>query len=420
MERDIAYIIIVINLLVGVYFFISKKTEVPLFIALFNVLVQTRIVSLENGWADFVNFNYQIDFVFTMEQAYLISNYITIGSTIMQYVYMGFYSSPKVSVLDSDDSFKEFLLSKKNIIFIGLAIFTLFQLFFAGNISDSYGLLSRLGNSSFILLFYLLFHFTNPEKTSIKLMYLSGFLFLAWLTYSAELRFQFLGWMIPVGYFIFRKYSVQMKIVLMIFGLFVILVIFSAARVMRYNDVNNMTAEEWYDESYERLQVTDDINFIDGFMMMYQVYPSMLEHTYGVEHLNVVFRPIPREMWPGKPLAGWFQNYREKYGVEFANIGFSPTIYGVFYAEIGEEGIWIFSCLWGVLLVYVYRKTRQYSSCLSDLLTGVFLAALVPIFRSGDMAGDFAIVLMSYWPILFFVWKYNQYVNEKAAANESK
>lgn len=413
MDRDLIYILIITNLLIGVYFFLVKKVEIPLFVALFNALVQTRIISLENGWAEFVHFNYQIDFVFTMDQAYLISDYITLGSTILQYSIILFYKEPQILVNDTDADFKKFLLSQRNLIFIGLGFFTVFQLAFAGSISDGYGLLTRLGNSSFILLFYLLFHFTNPEKLLVKLFYFAGFAFLAWLTYSAELRFQFLGWMIPVGYFIVRKLSTRMKILFMAIGLVVILLIFSAARIMRNSNANTMTAEEWYDESYERLQVTDDINFIDGFMMMYQVYPAMLDHTYGVEHLNIIFRPIPRTLWPGKPLAGWFQNYREKYGVEFANIGFSPTIYGVFYAEGGVEGIIIFSVLWGFFLVYMYRVCRQFNSELSDLCVGVLLAALIPIFRSGDMAGDFAIVLMSYWPILYFVRKYKQYLKEQ-------
>jgi hypothetical protein len=412
MDRELVYIFLITNLIVSILFYLKNKVEIPLFIAFFNLMVEYRVITLEYGTAEFVSFNYKIDFIFNMDLAYLISNYILLGSSIMLYTFIFFYTKPVIKIEDHNSYLKEFILSKKIWIFVGLTLTSLLQIIFSGAEAGSYSFMIRLANSSFILFFYLLFIYTNTSKISIKLLYFSAFLFFGWLTYSSSLRFQFLGWMIPIGYFMVRKVRTEFKLLSIIPAAFVIIILFSIAGSLRYVNPEEHTTEELYDEGVERLVVSDDINFIDGFMMMYQVYPVMLDHTYGVEHLNIIFRPIPRALWKGKPLAGWFQNYREKYGVEFANIGFSPTIYGVFYAEGGEVGIIIFSIGWGLFLVFFYRKLKSFASELSDLLIGVFLASLIPIFRSGDMAGDFAIVIMSYWPILIFVRIYSRSLNK--------
>ena len=169
-----------------------------------------------------------------------------------------------------------------------------------------------------------------------------------------------------------------------------------------------MSFSEFYNKSIDRLLVAEDINFIDGFIMMYQIYPDKLDYTYGFEHLAILVRPIPRTIWPDKPLAGWIQNYKAKYKTDTQEVGFAPTIYGVFYGEIGVLGVIIFSIAWGKFLSYLYSSFKIFKSNLSVILIGVMLASLIPLFRSGDLAGDFSIVLMSYWPLIIFVWQYKQ------------
>ncbi|MGN6646325.1 MAG: hypothetical protein ACTHJT_07335 [Cytophaga sp.] len=413
MDRNIVYVILLVNLLVAIFFYLNKKCEIPLFLAAFNILVEYRVIALEIGNSQFVNFNYQISFIFNLELAYIISGLILLGTSVLMYTFIFFYKQPKIKIKDSNAYLKDFLFSRKKYIFIGLGVFTFFQLVLASNISDGYGNLSKLANSSFIILLFLFFLNTKTTKLYTKLFYLGMFLFIGYITYSSELRFQFLGWMIPVGYFLVRKVNPVYKLGVMLVGLFVIMVIFSAARVMRYDVKSELSTEELYEESYDRIQESDDVNFIDGFMMMYQVYPQYLDHTYGIEHLNILLRPIPRTIWQGKPLAGWFQNYQEKYGLELVKIGFSPTLYGVFYAEGGEAAIPLLSIVWAFLLIWLYRSLSMYNSDLSALLIGVLLTALIPIFRSGDLAGDFAIVFMSYWPIIIFVYQYKKYVRKR-------
>lgn len=414
MDTDLIYVVLVINLIMSILFYLQKRCELPLFIALFNMMVQYRVLSLELGLSQFVHFDYQIDFVFSFELAYKIAELIMIGSTVMIYAIMFFFKSPIKKIKDDNDLLKQFILQRKTYIFIGLGFFTLIHIAIR-DVQNSYGFLTKLANNSFILLFFLIYFFTKISNLQVKILYLGTLILVGAATYSSELRFQFLGWMIPLGYFLTRNIKPLPKLWFMLGGLFSILIIFSAAGALRYInlDGSSVKMEELYEQSYERMEESDDINFIDGFMMMYQVYPKYLDYTYGFEHLAVFLRPIPRTIWSDKPLAGWFQNYQKKYGLEKSTIGFSPTIYGVFYAEMGTEGIVVFSIIWAYGLVWLYRYVNQFSSDLSWLLTGIMLTALIPIFRSGDLPGDVAIVLMSYWPVIIFVYYYRKFLKKR-------
>lgn len=415
MDKDLIYLVLVINLAVSVIYYIQKRCEVPLFLALFNVLVQYRMISLELGLSQFVNFDYQIDFIFNFDIAYQVCELILLGTSVMMYTFIFLYKPVKIKFQDTNEDLKVFLLQRKTYIFAGLLFFSVFQIGFSDSISEGYGNLSKLANSSFIILFFLIYLFINKSNLQVKVLYMAIFVVIGYISYSPEMRFQFLGWMIPIGYYLTRNIKPRPKLLLMAGGLFMILVIFSAARVLRYTryEQRSLSADELYEESYDRLQESDDVNFIDGFMMMYQVYPRYLDHTYGLDHLNILLRPIPRTLWPDKPLAGWFQNFQEKYGLEQIRVGFSPTLYGVFYAEMGTVGIVAFSVLWGYFLVWMYRYLSAFKSDLSFLLVGILLTAMIPVFRSGDLAGDVAIVLMSYWPIIYFVYKYKIYVQKR-------
>ena len=193
----------------------------------------------------------------------------------------------------------------------------------------------------------------------------------------------------------------------------IVLVLFSVAGVLRNPNFWSASKTELVSESFDRIKAAEDVNFIDGFIMMYEVYPRYLDFTNGMQHLEIFLRPIPRTLWPGKPLAGWFQNYAAKYGTQQVTIGFSPTIYGVFYTETGVSGLFIFGVFWGWLLSYLYRSFSGFASDLGPLLIGILLASLIPILRSGDLPGDFAVVLMSFWPFIIFVHRYKKFVKQQ-------
>ncbi len=415
MDRSLVHFFLFANFIVAIIYFLRKKNEIPFFLAVFNLMVEYRILALESGKSIFVFYDYGIDFIFNMEYAYIASGLITLGTSIMMYSYMLFFKTPVKSIKDNDQLLSVFVDKNKKTIIIGLCFFTLLTVALSGGNAGAYSYLTRLGNTSFILLLFLVVLFGKKTTGFMKLIYGLLFCFLAYLTYGTALRFQFLGWIIPIGYFLVRNVKPGKKIVLAFSGIFVILIVFSLAGAMRQNSVSDLTLGQMYDLSVDRMLVADDINFIDGFMMLYQVYPKLLDYDYGLQHIAIFLRPIPRSLWPGKPLASWVRNYQAKYnnGVVLESAGFSPTIWGVFYSEGGVVAIIIFSVFWGWFLGFLYRKFSSFKSDLSYLLIGILLASLIPVFRSGDMAGDFSIVLMSFWPIIVFVRYYKKFVERE-------
>ncbi len=421
MDRSLVHFFLFANFIVAIIYFLRKRNEVPFFLAAFNLMVEYRIIALENGTSDFVASDYGIDFIFDLKYAYIASGLIALGTTIMLYSYILFFKPPVKTVKDDNQLLSAFIDKNKVIIVVGLCFFTLLTIALSGGDTGSYSFLTKLGTTSFILLLFLVVVFGKKTSGFVKFIYGLMFCFLAYLTYSTAIRFQFLGWIIPVGYFLVRNVKPGKKLVLAFSGIFVILIVFSLAGAMRNNVVSDLSLGQMYDLSVERMLVADDVNFIDGFMMIYQVYPKLLDYDYGLEHVAIFLRPIPRSLWPGKPLASWVRNYQAKYNGEVLNsAGFSPTIWGVFYAEGGIAGIIIFSVFWGWFLGFLYRKFSCFKSDLSYLLVGILIASLIPIFRSGDMAGDFAIVLMSFWPVIVFVRYYKKFVERERKLEQLK
>ena len=405
------------NLIFCLIYYLRTRCELPLFVAFFNILVLYRNIALQEGWGSWVSFNYGIAFIFNNEMAEIVTNLMTMGSTVIIYSFIIFYSRPrKAFIADSNEMLKAFIEKNKKVIFGGLAFFSLIQLAIRGGNTGNYAFLIILGIVSFVLLFFIITTFSDKKKKNQRLLYFVIFAILAYLSYTPILRFKFLGWLIPVGYYLSRNLKPAAKLTYFSFGFIVVLVLFSIAGTLRFTGAAKIvyaSNTELVDAAVDRLKAADDINFIDGFIMMYEVYPRYLDFTYGMQHLEIFLRPIPRTLWPDKPLAGWFQNYAAKYGTKQTTIGFSPTIYGVFYTEMGIYGLFVFGFFWGWLLSYFYRSFSGFTSNLSVLLIGILLAALIPILRSGDLPGDFAVVLMSYWPIIIFVQQYKKFVKQQ-------
>jgi len=414
MDRNYTYLILAFNAAAAIWFFIKKKAEIPLFLVLFNIFVEYRVVSLRAGYSEWVSFEYVIPFKWNFDIAYKVSDLILLGSTIMMYCFMIFFKPP-VKMNDSNEMLYNFVRSKRKNIIYGLIIFAAISfLLRGGDNSTAYSALIKLGTSSFIIFFFLLIIADRTHKKKVTPFSVLIFLFLAYITYDTAMRFQFLGWMIPIGYYMARDIKPAKKIVFSIAGIFIVMVVFSAAGVLRYKKLSDLSISMLYNESVERLKISDDINFIDGFMMIYQVYPEELPYEHGQEHLNIFLRPIPRSIWPGKPLASWVRNVEARHGwLNEDSAGFSPTIWGVFYAEGGIAGVMLLSVVWAWLLAYLYRRFSYFSSDLSAFLIGIILVSMIPVFRSGDMAGDFAIVLMSFWPMIIFTRQYKKFVKSQ-------
>ena len=95
MDRSITYSILLINAIAAIYFYIKRKAEVPLFLALFNIFVEYRLFTLKAGYSDWMDFEYVITFKWDFEIAYLVSDYIFAGLFCNDVLYDAFLQTPE-------------------------------------------------------------------------------------------------------------------------------------------------------------------------------------------------------------------------------------------------------------------------------------------------------------------------------------
>jgi hypothetical protein len=417
MSTQIIVFLLIILFIIGCFHFIRNNDELPLILVIFNLLVLTRLFALEAGDVDWVAFDYGIIFDFDMEQAYTVSQLIFLGTSVLFIFYLIFYKKREQEPSDNSTYFEEFLDKNKNIIIAGFVFFYLFKMTAGNSLGDAlgkgYGFLLTLANSAFIILLFLVFY---KLKTNILKKSIFGVLFfiIAMSTYNPGLRYQFLGWAIPIFVYLFRNLTVGKKIGYYSIGIATIFIFFSMAGAAREESNFNKSFSESVDLAVERILIAEDVNFIDGFVMLYQIYPQYLDFHHGADHLGILLRPIPRSWWPGKPEGAWQQKYAQKYNLGYNFVtGISPTLYGVFYGEGGAIAIVIFSILWAFIFNKIRWAAEGYDSNLQFILKGIFLASLLPLLRSGDLAGDISIIGASYWPIFIFIYRYNKFVKER-------
>jgi hypothetical protein len=335
---------------------------------------------------------------------------------IMSFMYFkSVYSRAQKEKIDSKELFKKFI--SKNRVFI-LFIVVFYFIIYLGKsalsvISFSYGFYSPFGAIGVIIcLFFFVQTFDKIGYVFIAILVVGIMLFVANMVLSAYVRFSLIGWVIPIGIAILSRVKSSLRLIMVVIGGAVILVGFSFLGVLR--NAKDMTTSELLTLSVERLLVSEDSNMLDGFMMVHQVVPDLIDYQLGLNHIEIITRPIPRSVWPNKPVGGYANklNLNDEYGESFG-IGISESMYGTFYMEGGIIGIIVFCWLYGMFLAKVVTGFEKYHGMLGATLLGCIYAALVAWFRGGDFAGIFALLVLSYWPVFVFMRRYNAFLKRE-------
>jgi hypothetical protein len=418
------YEILTLILLLLAFFHFRKYNDEFLFLPIlfFWSTGIERFNAVAEGKASWVAVNYtrQIFTTMTTEKAMVALGYFALGTLILYLSYV--FHNRKVRYpthyIDNPDLFSQFIQSNKTLILSLFVIFNLLYTVLLGfrsgpvTLGQSYILLFPMALGGLVLLAFLVYRSYNwKEHFSIKVLYMGLMVYAIWLSYNPSQRFQFLSWIIAIGILITQRMSFTRKALTYGGGAVLVLFLFSLAGVARKTNISSMTMEQMWEASQERSQKREDQNMLDGFMMVLDVYPHHLNYHYGMEHLEILTRPIPRQLWPGKPVGG----YANKLGlnkIEKGTVGISQTLYGSFYGEGGVWGIIIFSILYGWLLVKLFRYTLRYDSDIRWLLKGIIIASFIPLLRGGDLPGIIAFIGMSYWPVFLILYRYNKFLKQ--------
>lgn len=225
-------------------------------------------------------------------------------------------------------------------------------------------------------------------------------LIISWLTFGATGRFMFLGWILGGSYIVSTRWFGLNRIPVLLIGVLVALALFGVAGAMRNPDETTSLAKS----GVARVESGEDANMLDGLVYLMQVYPQMLPYRYGGGHLEILERPIPRALWPGKPVGG----YMNKLGVFDAEsgltVGISPTLFGSFYTEGGWVAVFLFSAAYAWVLARAVRYSSKLRPLFGILIRASLIAGLIPLLRGGDLAGIYAWLGMAFWPLLLFLW----------------
>jgi hypothetical protein len=243
--------------------------------------------------------------------------------------------------------------------------------------------------------------FNSVQQKTIALIMLGA---IAFLTFDSTARFQFLGWILASTIILTAGLPFRQKALFALLGLTTAAALFAVAGTLRRADDPDVALEE---ESVNRFAFAADANMLDGFVLLRQVYPDMLNYSYGGEHLDILTRPIPRAWWPAKPVGG----YLNKLGIVNADTGFtlgiSPSLFGSFYQEGGIMGVVLLSALYGFGFARLIRFSTLIHPVGGLLIRAIACAAVVPLLRGGDLPGIYAWFGMAFWPcfLVLYLWR---------------
>jgi len=239
---------------------------------------------------------------------------------------------------------------------------------------------------------------TGGERLVASLFFVA----IIYLTFQPSMRFQFLGWFVAATIILSSGLSFVRRAQVLVIGLIGAVALFAVAGALR--NAEEEPTVELEQSAWERFAFAEDANMLDGFALLRQVYPRLLDYSYGGEHLEIFERPIPRAWWPDKPVGG----YMNKLGIITADTGFtlgiSPSLFGSFYQEGGLVGIVLFSIIYGFVFGGLVSFSTRIVPLTGLLIRGILAAAIVPLLRGGDLPGIYAWFGMSFWPCLLLLW----------------
>lgn len=424
-----------IILFISIIHFFAKNDEFSIMLVIFFMATGImRYNAVLSGISKWVVVAYAFDiFDLNDEVALRAMNYFFIGTIIFVLSYFLFRDKYHESTFKYDDQrlFNEFLSQKQFQIIVLFIVFIIVNGIFNRILVQyqgvgiafgvSYFYLFKLAIGGLILLFFLIFKNIPWANLPFKLGYLAVILFAAYTSYSPYERFQFLSWMIALGFIVVGNTAPQQKFKYYIVGGTLVLGAFAFAGNMRHDFVRNASFEKQIDYAIYRIEKAEDQNMLDGFMMVLQVYPQHLDYSYGMEHFEIFLRPIPRALWPEKPVGGYVNKLGlNNYMPGGVTVGISQSIYGTFYGEGGLGGIIIFSIIYGFIFARLFYFSTKFDSDMRFLFKGIIFASAVPILRGGDLPGIIAFVGMSYWPIFIFYYQYRNFLHQKAIQKQTE
>jgi hypothetical protein len=395
---------------VSVYWFFKRNDELPLVVSgLTFVFSCYRFFAVSQGYAQWVEtaYTFGLDYI-TDSDAFQALLYISLSELVLILTYFALMKE-KLPLHDPKIINPKLLPKPTNILALAFVVFFVSEqckaLIMDGS-QNNYVFLFPLTQIGMSILLAAIWVFGGFQTQVQKIVCSVFFACAAYATFGIVLRFQFFGLFIAVAT-TFTAFQIPRKRMTAMAGtLLVGIFLFGASGALRSSNdtfdkvagLSNTTG------AMDRLLAAEDANMLDGFVILQQVYPNMLEHTWGGEHFEILTRPIPRAIWPDKPVGGFVNKLGMRDTEKDGNLGISPSIYGSFYGEGGLIGLIFFAIIYGFGMAKAMTWLARSHPMVNLMGRAVFISWLFPLLRGGDIPGIYSWLGMSMLPILVFCY----------------
>ncbi|WP_121116421.1 O-antigen polymerase [Croceibacterium ferulae] len=134
-------------------------------------------------------------------------------------------------------------------------------------------------------------------------------------------------------------------------------------------------------------------------MLIWAIPERTGTYNYFVHNLQIFTEPIPRALWPGKPVGPPIQMY-ELYRYS-QPLGATASIAGAGWAAAGYVGVIIWAGLFGAIFGWAYRAYVRGNGGIAATVAYMTMAAISPImYRDGSIMSILKVVQFYYIPII--------------------
>jgi oligosaccharide repeat unit polymerase len=147
-----------------------------------------------------------------------------------------------------------------------------------------------------------------------------------------------------------------------------------------------------------------ELQSLDSFLVILQNFPNNYNYLFGRSFLAIFFLPLPRSIFPEKPIGGnaIFTQlfYPEMYNLN--NVEFSLSYIAELYMNFGGIGIVCGMFILGMLLGSLYKASVETKDPIIILIYGIFLFRSIALLRS-DLFNTFVNITITLIPLLLML-----------------
>jgi len=123
-------------------------------------------------------------------------------------------------------------------------------------------------------------------------------------------------------------------------------------------------------------------------------------YTYGAQYLQIFTEPVPRVLWPGKPIGEPVKLVDLN---EFGNfVGLTKSVVGDAWLNLGYLGVIVNLFFLGYFLKYLYFKIYINGSNIAKISWVMLIPFSLQLFRDGGIVTITKFLLFSFFPV--FLW----------------